>query len=222
MKETGIVPEANTLGSSVRDFVGSNDSYYEKEFDKIQSATKFPWSWNLMAALVGPFWGAARGLWGYFWTFMVLEILALVQIGKGLWGELGADKLARVEKLTAKYTETMAQADVARAAGESGADAIYTRAENLNKVIDRLIDQAAAASSGALGYLLAGIVLFIVFRAVQGYYANLRYEQQYLAWRAEPQTTPGHGAASRRLRCAPRFAARFTTPAPCSMFFTHV
>ena len=143
-----------------------------------------------MAALVGPFWGAARGLWGYFWTFMVLEILALVQIGKGLWGELGADKLARVERLTAKYTETMAQADVARAAGESGADAIYTRAENLNKVIDRLIDQAAAASSGALGYLLAGIVLFIVFRAVQGYYANLRYEQQYLAWRAEPQTTP--------------------------------
>ena len=74
-----------------------------------------------MAALVGPFWGAARGLWGYFWTFMVLEILALVQIGKGLWGELGADKLARVEKLTAKYTETIAQADVARAAGESGA-----------------------------------------------------------------------------------------------------
>ena len=68
-------------------------------------------------------------------------------------------------------------------------DAIYTRAENLNKVIDRLIDQAAAASSGAPGYLLAGIVLFIVFRAVQGFYANLRYEQQYLAWRAEPQTT---------------------------------
>ena len=190
MKETGIVPEANTLGSSVRDFVGSNDSYYEKEFDKIQSATKFPWSWNMMAALVGPFWGAARGLWGYFWTFMVLEILALVQIGKGLWGQLGADKLARAEKLTAKYTETIAQADVARAAGESGADAIYTRAENLNKVIDRLIDEAASASSGAPGYLLAGIVLFIVFRAVQGFYANLRYEQQYLAWRAEPQTTP--------------------------------
>ena len=55
-----------------------------------------------MAALAGPFWGAARGLWGFFWTFLVLEVLALVQIGRGWWGELGADKLARLEKLTAK------------------------------------------------------------------------------------------------------------------------
>ncbi len=189
MQETGIVPEANTLGGSVRDFVGTGGSYYEKEFDRIQSATKFPWSWNTMAAVAGPFWGAARGLWGYFWTFTVLEILALVQIGKGLWGQLGADKLVRAERLTEKYTETIAQADTARAAGESGADAIYTRAENLKKVIDRLTEEAAAASAGALGYLLAGIALFVVFRVIQGFYANRRYEQQYLVWRAEPQTT---------------------------------
>lgn len=189
MKETGIVPEANVLGSSVRDFAGHNEQYYEKEFDKIQSATKFPWSWNMMAAVAGPFWGAARGLWGYFWTFMVLEILALVQIGKGLWGELGADKLARAEKLTERYADTIAQADTAKAAGEAGAEAIYTRAENLQKVIDRLIDEAASASAGALKFLLAGLVLFVVFRAVQGFYANIRYEKQYLVWRAEPQTT---------------------------------
>ena len=154
MQESGIVPEANKLGHSVGEFVQENAPYYEAEFDKIQSATKFPWSWNTMAAVAGPFWGAARGLWGFFWTFMVLEILALVQIGKGLWGELGADKIARADKLTAKYQETMAQAEAARAAGEEGADAIFTRAENLKKVIDRLMEEADAAASGAVGFLV--------------------------------------------------------------------
>ena len=33
---------------------------------------------------------------------------------------------------------------------------------------------------------------------------------------------PGHGDDSRRLRCAPRLGARFTTPASCSLFFTKV
>ena len=51
MKETGIVPEANKLGASISDFVGQNSPYYEQEFDKIQSSTKFPWSWNTMAAV---------------------------------------------------------------------------------------------------------------------------------------------------------------------------
>ena len=136
MKETGIVPEANKLGASISDFVGQNAPYYDKEFEKIQSSTRFPWSWNTMAAVFGPFWGAARGLWGFFWTFLVLEILALVQIGKGLWGELGAEKLARVEKLSTKQAETVQLAEAAQAAGDEGAQAIFTRAENLQKVID--------------------------------------------------------------------------------------
>lgn len=191
MKETGIVPEANKLGASVKDFVGENEQYYKAEFDKIQSSTKFPWSWNTMAAVFGPFWGAARGLWGFFWTFLVLEILAFVQLGKGLWGELGAEQLARVESLSAKHAETMALYEAAAAAGEEGAQAILTRADNLQKVIDRLQDEAAAAASGAAGYLITGIILFALFRIVQGFYANIRYEKQYLTWRAEPQTLSG-------------------------------
>ena len=71
MQETGFSAEPSKLSSSVGDFTVENKDYYDREFVKIQSATKFPWSWNPMAAIVGPFWGAARGIWGYFWTFMV-------------------------------------------------------------------------------------------------------------------------------------------------------
>ena len=190
MQETGFSAGPNTLGSSVSDFVKENEGYYNQEFNKIQSATKFPWSWNTMAAVFGPFWGAARGLWGYFWMFMVLELLALVQIGKGLWGELGAGQMARIDKLSGNREVMLEKYEAALAAGEEGAAAILKRADNLQKVIDRLGEEAAAAASGAATFLVVGIIVFILLRVFQGFYANLRYEKQYLTWRAEPDTTP--------------------------------
>ena len=121
MQETGIPAQPNRLASSIGNFAGTRQAYYAREFEKIQSAARFPWSWNPMAALVGPFWGAARGLWGFFWMFLVLEVLALVQIGRGWWGDLGADKLARLEKLTVKYNEFMQKHEAAKLAGDADA-----------------------------------------------------------------------------------------------------
>ena len=62
-----------------------------------------------MAAIAGPLWGPARGVWGFFWGFIVIELVALVQIGRGLWGDLGADKLARAEKLQQRFEELYAR-----------------------------------------------------------------------------------------------------------------
>ena len=129
----------NTLGSSIGEFVGRNENYYVREFGKIQSATELPRSWNGMAALAGPFWGAARGLWGYFWTFLMLELLALVQLGRGLWGELGADKIARAEKLNARYQELYAKAKQGLQAGEADAQGLITTAGNLKRAAERVL-----------------------------------------------------------------------------------
>ncbi|MEJ2178796.1 MAG: ABC transporter permease subunit, partial [Gammaproteobacteria bacterium] len=65
------------------------------------------------------------------------------------------------------------------------------RAENLQKVIDRLGEEATLAESGATQFLIIGIILFVVLRLFQGFYANIRYEKQYLTWRAEPTTPSG-------------------------------
>ena len=90
------------LESSIHEFAGQNGDYYTREFVKIQSANTFPISFNPMAALLGPIWSAARGIWGLFWIFMIVELLALVQISRGLFGDLGADKMARYQRLKAK------------------------------------------------------------------------------------------------------------------------
>ena len=88
MTETGLPAGPRSTDSSVGQFVQQNDDYYSKQFAKIQGTTGFSFSWNTMAAVFGPLWGALRGAWGFFWTFLVLELFALVQIGRGLWGEL--------------------------------------------------------------------------------------------------------------------------------------
>ena len=189
MQETGFSAPPNRLAGSVGDFAGARPAYYGREFEKIQSAVRFPWSWNTAAALAGPFWGAARGLWGFFWTFLILEVLALVQIGRGWWGELGADKLVRLERLTLKYNEFLAKHEAAKLAGDPDAASFLKRAENLQKIADRVAEEAALAAQGAVTILAVGLVLLIGLRLVQGFYANLRYEKQYLGWRAAPAGT---------------------------------
>ncbi len=191
MAETGFDAGPKTLDSSIGEFVGESRAFYDREFGKIQSATRFPWSWNSMAALAGPLWGPARGLWGFFWTFIVIELLALVQIGRGLWGDLGADKAARAEKLTARYEALYQKAQEALQAGDPDAQGLITTAGNLKRAAARIAEQAEAAAADATKLLVIGLVVLLILRIVQGFYANLAYEKRYLAWRADPLIPSG-------------------------------
>ncbi|MDE0058884.1 MAG: proline/glycine betaine ABC transporter permease [Defluviicoccus sp.] len=186
MQRIGHAEEPVRLASSVGDFVHTRQVYYGREFERIQASTRFPGSWNTVAALAGPFWGASRGLWGYFWVFLVLETLALVQIGRGWWGDLGADKLARLDRLNLKSGEFMAKYEAARLAGDPDAGSYLNRAQNLDKIAGRVAEEAALAAQGAATILLVGVALLIGLRLCQGFYANIRYEKQYLSWRANP------------------------------------
>lgn len=192
MTDTGLELGPNSLNHSVGDFVGENEAYYTQEFAKIQGTTGFSRSWNSAAALFGPLWGALRGLWGFFWTFLVLELFALVQIGRGLWGDLGSEKMARFEKLTGLIASRKQQAAEAVATGdEDAAQSALKVAGNLQKAADKALAEASAASAEALKIFLIGLAMLVVVKVIEGFYANVAYEKQYLRWRAEPKTQSG-------------------------------
>ncbi|MCY4301803.1 MAG: proline/glycine betaine ABC transporter permease [Aestuariivita sp.] len=175
----------HTQDHSVAAFVDTHTEYYEAEFAKIQGKTGFTISWNMMAALFGPLWGAARGVWGYFWTFLVLELFALVQVGRGLWGELGADQLERYERLAANIARREAQAAELAAVGDAeGAASKLKIAENLRDAAETALEAAQMASNAAATILITGIVLLVTVKVVEGLYANYAYEAQYLRWRS--------------------------------------
>ena len=189
--DTGLELGPRSLDASIDEFVGENPSYYSRAFAAIQDATGLVFSWNTAAALLGPVWAAFRGVWGFFWTFLVLELFALVQIGRGLWGELGAEQLARFEKLSINIAKREEQARELLAAGDSvGAAAKQKIADNLKRVAESAQEQAELAGNEATTILLTGLALLLIIKIVEGLYANVAYEKQYLRWRAKPDKVP--------------------------------
>lgn len=192
MTDTGLEAGPKSLEASVGEFAQENVDYYSEEFAKIQGTTGFPWSWNTMAAVFGPLWGAWRGAWGFFWTFLVLELFALVQLGRGLWGELGADHLARYERLLVNIAKREQQAKDLIAAGDpTDAAAKLKIADNLKKVAVSAKEQADFAATEGTTILLTGIGVFILIKIIEGFYANISYEKQYLKWRANSSIQSG-------------------------------
>ena len=83
--------------ANIRTFVRTNPDYYIAQFDKIGESAKFTPTFNAMAGLFGPIWFGARGLWSWALPFLILETLALVQITRGLFGDLAAEARDRIE-----------------------------------------------------------------------------------------------------------------------------
>jgi len=174
------------LSASIRRFAQTNSDYYVAQFLKIQTSTHHSWSFNKAAALFGPLWAGARGAWGFFWLFAIVELTALVQFGRGLWGDLGADKMAEVYKLEQRASEMLAQAETARAAGDAtGATALQEIGGNLGLAAQATVLEAEQATAGATTFLIVGLVLFVAIRIAMGFLANTVYEKQYTRWRTD-------------------------------------
>ncbi len=174
------------LDQSIAEFVVQNPDYYSRSFHKIHDTTSgIPLTFNWTAALLGPLWAGARGIWGFFWGFLILEIIAWVQIGRGTWGELGADSLAQAERQAARAQEFLQRAAEATAAGEDPSR-FETLAGNLTRAAERSRDAAEAAAADATFILMTGLGLLLVLKLVQGIWGNIAYEKQYSRWRVTP------------------------------------
>lgn len=183
-----IEVDREALNASISEFAGRNGTYYASVFHKIHESTGLkPTTFNLAAALLGPVWAAMRGVWGYFWGFLVLEMIAWVQIGRGAWGNPGARFSEREASQLGRSVEFLERAEAARTAGEDPTR-FETLAANMAKAAERSREAAEAANAEAVPILVAGLVLLLVFKAVQGFYANITYEKQYSNWRITPDS----------------------------------
>ena len=69
-------------------FVRTNSDYYRKQFARIGSESSFAWTFNLWAGVFGSIWFAARSMWNWGLSFLILETFAIVQIVRGFFGDL--------------------------------------------------------------------------------------------------------------------------------------
>lgn len=174
------------LDASIRKFATANSDYYVRAFHKIHNATGWTFNtFNVPAAVLGPFWAASRAVWGMFWAFLVLEIIAWVQIGRGAWGNPGADLAERAELQAARSQEMVDRA--AAATEQADIDRFNTLAGNIRSAADRSMELAEVAQGDAFGILLTGLGLLLFLKLVQGAVADRVYERQYTRWRTDPK-----------------------------------
>ena len=184
-----IEVDREALDASIAEFAGKNADYYAAAFHKIhESSGLMPQTFNLAAALLGPIWAAMRGVWGFFWGFLLLEMIAWVQIGRGAWGDLGADAFERAARQSERAAGFLERAEQARQAGEDPTR-FEKSAANLQKAAENSLAAGDAAQAEALGILMLGLGLLLIFKLVQGVWSNIVYEKQYSAWRIEPDKT---------------------------------
>ena len=173
------------------EFVASNSAYYQKQFERIGSKARFSWTFNWAAALLGPIWYGMRGLWNWGLPFIVLETFAIIQLARGLFGDLGAEARERIAQVEGTLNFRYEQLEAAQAKG-SDQVAVFQRAiDSLEAAIGDIRMEVAQAEATATTVALIGLGLLIVVKIVEGIIANPALEKRFSEWMSDKSITSG-------------------------------
>ncbi|RED18062.1 ABC transporter permease [Pontivivens insulae] len=185
-------PEAvERMNGLIDTFVETNQPYYRRVFGKMMEAPGYRMTVNWAAALLGPIWFGARGLWSWFLGVLVLETLAYIQIGMGLFGDLGRDLRLRAESIGETLALRREQIAAAEESGSGSLDALKRAAEALEvALVDAQAASEAAAASG-ITFILVGLVLLAIVKGGVAVLANWTLEGQFARWRSDRSVASG-------------------------------
>ena len=202
MKDEGVNPLEDTESAAalayaeerrrnIRAFVRTSPDYYIRNFDRIGASARFTPTFNLMAGLFGPVWFGARGLWNWGLAFLVIEALAFVQIARGLFGDLGAEALARVASIEGTLELRYRQLQAALDSGSDRAEAIQRQIDGLEASIDGFRAEAQALAAEGPTIALTGLAILLVAKLVQAVVANWALEARFSDWLSDRSIRSG-------------------------------
>ena len=175
----------------IKNFVISNPNYYIDEFKKIGSKPSYSFSFNLFAALFGPMWFGLRNIWNYALAFLIIETFAVVQIIRGLFGNITKDALEKIDKIQSTIDFRYKQLEAAK---ENNPDKVevYERAiKSLEDAMKEYVVDVQQIEASAIWITISGIVLLIFVKFIQGILANTVLEKRYSEWLSNKSISPG-------------------------------
>ena len=167
---------------NVRVFVRTNGEYYIRQFDRIGASAKLTATFNPMAGLFGPIWFGARGLWSWALPFLVIEMLAIVQIARGMFGDLAADAFARIASIEGTLELRRQQLAAAIETGSVKIDVYRRTVDALEDAIGGIRDEAIVLSEQGIWIALTGLIILVIVKAVQSTVANWALEARFSDW----------------------------------------
>ncbi len=172
-------------------FVGSNPDYYRGQFQNIGAKSGFSWTFNAAAALLGPIWFGMRGLWNWGLAFVILETFALVQIARGLFGDLGAEARAQIEQVEGTLALRKEQLAAAIEREAPNVEAFERFITSLEAAIAGFELEAQQAEASAIWVALFGLAVLIVVKIGQGIMANPVLESRFSEWLSDRTIAAG-------------------------------
>jgi len=175
----------------IKNFVISNPDYYIKEFKKIGSKPSYSYSFNLFAALFGPVWFGMRNVWNYALAFLIVETFAVVQIVRGLFGNITKDAVEKIDKIQSTIDFRYKQLEAAK---ENNPDKVevYERAiKSLEGAMKEYVVDVQQIEASAIWITISGILLLIFVKFIQGILANTVLEKRYSEWLSNKSISPG-------------------------------
>ncbi|MDJ0859978.1 MAG: ABC transporter permease subunit [Dinoroseobacter sp.] len=176
---------------NIRKFVRTSPDYYIRNFDKIGESARFTPTFNFFAGLFGPIWFGARGLWSWALPFLIIEALALVQISRGLFGDLAADAMARIESIEGTLELRRQQLAAAIESGSDRVDAFRRTVESLEANIGGIRAEAEALAAEGPTIALTGLGILLAAKLAQAVVANWALEARFSDWLSDRSIRSG-------------------------------
>ncbi len=207
--------ETTQTGSDVETFVTANEGYYTRQFKAIGDKRGFLVTWNWAAFLLGSIWYGMRSLWAFFLPFVALETIAVVQLARGVWGDLGAPILARLPGIEATLAQRYEQLATAKENDPDRVEGFENAIASLERAVEGIRADAAAANAQALTLVLSGIAALLVIKVCQAVLANTALQMRFAKWLSDHSL--GHGLSVPKTALAA--ALTLITYVTCSLKF---
>lgn len=172
-------------------FVETNSEYYRKQFDKIGSRSRFTWTFNWIAALLGPVWYGMRGLWNWGLPFIILETFAVIQLARGLFGDLGAEAKDRISQIQSTLEFRHKQLAAAIEKQSDKVEVFQRTIESLETAIADIQLEVTQAEAAASSVALFGLGMLLVVKIIEGIIANPALEKRFSQWLSDRTLTSG-------------------------------
>ena len=173
---------AENRAALVPEFTTSNPDYYVEQFKKIGSQSRFTWTFNWVAALLGPIWYGMRGLWNWGLPFVILEAFGVIQLARGLFGDLGAAARERIGQIEGTLAFRYEQLAAAKANNADNVEVFERTIASLEGAIDGIRAEAAKAEADAIWVALFGLAFLLVVKIIEGIVANSALEKRFSIW----------------------------------------
>ena len=175
----------------IRNFVKTNQDYYINNFEAIGNSSKYVFSFNITASLLGSVWFGIRNIWNYALAFLIIETFAIVQIIRGFFGNISAEAYEKIEKIEATIAFRKKQLQAAIENNPDKVEMFERTIASLEKSVSEFLAEAQRVEASGVWIAISGILLFIVIRIVQGMFANTILEKRFSEWLSNKTLSPG-------------------------------